>query len=290
MSAGDFAGAGVLVLADSAAGRGRAEAAVRAAGLRLLGCEDIAGAVAAIEARATIAVVLLDAQGPVTPALVALIARLGSDVAPYASVLHLARPLIDLAWSLAPAAALLVDAGEGDIATTLTEATASPRPASVAEHGGDTAPLRRLSEEVGRIARTLAALSETGPDFHAPPVALPASGLTVGKIRAVIRARRLRERFLDPALFADPAWDMLLDLMAARLEGRPVAVSSLCIAGAVPTTTALRWIRVMTDAGLFTRVPDSEDGRRFFVGLADDIASALAAYFAELERQGLPGA
>jgi len=36
---------------------------------------------------------------------------------------------------------------------------------------------------------------------------------------------------------ADPAWDMLLDLTAARAESRAVSVSSLCIAAGVPTTT-----------------------------------------------------
>ena len=36
-------------------------------------------------------------------------------------------------------------------------------------------------------------------------------------VRSVIRARRLRARFFDEELFADPAWDMLLDLLQAEL-------------------------------------------------------------------------
>jgi hypothetical protein len=44
----------------------------------------------------------------------------------------------------------------------------------------------------------------------------------------------MREQFFGPDLFADPAWDILLDLYAARLEQQRVAVSSLCIAAAVP--------------------------------------------------------
>ena len=38
-------------------------------------------------------------------------------------------------------------------------------------------------------------------------------------------------------------------LMAARLEQQRVEVSSLCIAAAVPPTTALRWIKALSDAG-----------------------------------------
>ena len=75
-----------------------------------------------------------------------------------------------------------------------------------------------------------------------------------------------------------PAWDMLLDLMAARLEERVVSVSSLCIAAAVPPTTALRWIKTMTDTGLMERKPDRSDGRRIFIDLTERAASAMDAY------------
>src|SRR5919107_3401876 len=89
-------------------------------------------------------------------------------------------------------------------------------------------------------------------------------------IRQLIRDRRLRDHFFRGALFADPAWDMLLELMAARLEGRRVAVSSLCIAAAVPATTALRWVKTLTDQGLFVRRADPQDGRRVYVELAPE--------------------
>lgn len=98
----------------------------------------------------------------------------------------------------------------------------------------------------------------------------------------MIRMRRLRDRFFDASLFADPAWDMLLDLMAARLEGVQVAVSSLCIAAAVPPTTALRWIKLMTDNGLFERVSDPVDGRRVFIRLSDNSAEAMTRYLGSM--------
>src|SRR3546814_5360350 len=58
-------------------------------------------------------------------------------------------------------------------------------------------------------------------------------------------------------------------LMAAHLSGQRVSVSSLCIAAAVPATTALRWIRALTDHGLFLRQADPSDGRRVFIALSD---------------------
>jgi hypothetical protein len=147
--------------------------------------------------------------------------------------------------------------------------------------------LKQLSDEVGRIAATLARLS-TGPDAVAATVERPApptgdvppvSGETV---RNVIRARRVRSRFFDEQLFADPAWDMLLDLLQAEIAQHRVPVSSLCIAAAVPATTALRWIKTMTDNGLFNRRADPHDGRRVFIELAPETSLSLRRYFAEV--------
>jgi DNA-binding MarR family transcriptional regulator len=103
-------------------------------------------------------------------------------------------------------------------------------------------------------------------------------------VRRMLRQRRMREQYFPADLFADPAWDMLLDLYAARLERQPVSVSSLCIAAAVPATTALRWIKTMTDAGLFVREDDPHDGRRIFIALAEGAYDALARYFEALEE------
>jgi DNA-binding transcriptional ArsR family regulator len=103
-------------------------------------------------------------------------------------------------------------------------------------------------------------------------------------IRTMLRARRLRTHYFRADLFADPVWDMLLDLMAARLEGKKVAVSSLCIAAAVPPTTALRWLNVLTDGRLVVRIADPEDGRRVHIELADATARALAAWLREARR------
>ncbi|HEX8625271.1 MAG TPA: MarR family winged helix-turn-helix transcriptional regulator [Allosphingosinicella sp.] len=154
-----------------------------------------------------------------------------------------------------------------------------------------TARLQQLSEEVGRIANVLAALSED----DAAAAAMAAVGgdqngedeaLDAGFIRSIIRVRRLRDHFFEGEMFADPAWDMLLDLMAARVEGQRVAVSSLCIAAAVPPTTALRWIKSLCDEGLFVRVADPEDGRRVFIELSSDTAARMEAYLKSVQRAG----
>jgi DNA-binding MarR family transcriptional regulator len=153
-----------------------------------------------------------------------------------------------------------------------------------------TVRLQQLSEEVGRIANVLAALSE----HESAAAAMAAVGtaedegerLDAGFIRSIIRIRRMRDHFFKSDLFADPAWDMLLDLMAARVERQRVAVSSLCIAAAVPPTTALRWIKGLCDQGLFVRVADPEDGRRVFIELSSETAARMEAYLKSAQQVG----
>jgi DNA-binding MarR family transcriptional regulator len=168
-------------------------------------------------------------------------------------------------------------------------AAAAPRPLWLNDVGKDrgTPRLQQLSEEVGRIANILASLSDEddgGAGDNAQDARNSSRRIEAGQIRAIIRARRMRDHFFKSDLFADPAWDMLLDLMAARLEQQKVAVSSLCIAAAVPPTTALRWIKTLSEQGLFVRVADAEDGRRVFIELSDRAAADLEAYLKSAHR------
>jgi hypothetical protein len=163
--------------------------------------------------------------------------------------------------------------------------------------------LMRLTEQVGQIAGRIERLAPGRthvPDqARADDSAAPGAVLTQEAeprstralrpplpdprlVRRVIRHRQLRARYFDAQLFADPAWDMLLDLCAARAEHRRVSVTSLCIASAVPPTTALRWIGQMVEQGVFVRVGDHADRRRAFIELSDRSADAMARYFAEL--------
>jgi len=145
--------------------------------------------------------------------------------------------------------------------------------------------LRQLSEEVSRIASTLARLS-SGPGAPTQagraPVEAEVPPLSGDTVRKVIRARRLRASYFSEELFADPAWDMMLDLLQAEIAQLRVPVSSLCIAAAVPATTALRWLKTLVGQGLFLRRADPHDGRRVFVELAPQTSQALRRYFGEV--------
>jgi hypothetical protein len=181
---------------------------------------------------------------------------------------------------------VIVDADDAERVAALAIAAARVgEPCRLSDIASDqnAARLRQLSDEVSRIAATLARLS-SGPRTATLPVEPSkndAPEVSAETVRSVIRARRLRSRYFPGDLFADPAWDMLLDLLQAEIAQLRVPVSSLCIAAAVPATTALRWLKTMVGEGLFVRRADPHDGRRVFVELAPEASWALRRYFAE---------
>lgn len=204
---------------------------------------------------------------------------------------------------------ILVDPSRADRVIALGRVLGQVAPLRLRELSEeDRLVLLRLTEQVGQIAQRLEKLEsplravETADRdgafrFESPRPAFAAVGDEPGErlvraarpplpdprlVRRIIRQRQLRARFFDGDLFGDPAWDMLLDLTAARAEHARVSVTSLCIASGVPPTTALRWIGQMTEAGLFERVEDDSDRRRAFITLTDRAADAMARYFAEL--------
>lgn len=108
---------------------------------------------------------------------------------------------------------------------------------------------------------------------------LPDPPVTEKDIRSLLTLRRNRDRFFESELFADPAWDILLELYAAKLGQQNISVGSLCSGAAVPATTALRWISLLEAKGLIERKADQMDGRRYYLSLSCAGLEAMAGYF-----------
>lgn len=211
-------------------------------------------------------------------------------------------------------AQVLIDPGRADWVVALGQVLARMPAARVREMSDEERLLLlRLTEQISQIAERIERLSAAGRPM---PVDTEGSAFSFGAprpafvfqtadprerlvqhdqpqlpdpklLRTIIRRRQARTKFFGEDLFADPAWDMLLDLAAARGERAQVSVTSLCIASGVPPTTALRWIGHLTEAGLLERVEDRSDRRRAFIGLTDKAISALAGYFAQVGYEAM---
>lgn len=116
----------------------------------------------------------------------------------------------------------------------------------------------------------------------------PPSPTSPGFVRRVIDARAARRRFFDGDLFADPAWDILLELYALGCEQRRMSVSKLSIVAAIPATTTLRWLDKLQAESLIERESDPLDARRVWVKLSDYGLAAMTAYLEELAHGATP--
>jgi DNA-binding MarR family transcriptional regulator len=285
----------VLMIGNAGPALVRASSAIEGAGLRVGATVPIAAARARLQQQAAASALWVELEDEFEKDAHDLLAEVSRDVSAgrYAAVVSAPARLIDpVAASVGESRVeLIVDADDQQRAAAIAIALAGARqPPRLSDVAADknAARLRQLSEEVNRIASTLARLS-SGPapatDPHVPaaaPQELPQ--VSADTVRSVIRARRLRSRYFQEDLFADPAWDMLLDLLQAEIAQLRVPVSSLCIAAAVPATTALRWLKALVDQGLFVRRADPHDGRRVFVELSPDASQALRRYFAEVGK------
>lgn len=93
-------------------------------------------------------------------------------------------------------------------------------------------------------------------------------------------AQRARRAALFPAdLFADPCWDMLVELLLAELQNSGMTTSALCLCAGVPVSTALRRIAELESRGFVRRRKDDADWRRNVVALTPKARHALRQYF-----------
>ena len=270
-----------MLVVDGPGAAGRAQATLRDAGLDVGETLDFAGLAERVATGLSADLLFVEADadgGAVYDRLLAQVATLARGG--QATIVSIVPELIDAtvaALGDAPVA-LLCSTRAADRLAAVAEALAGPGSSVRQERAGD---LRAIGADLGRIAERLVALADGGDAVAIPAVPVDRTDgvvVTAADFRRILRRRRLRDQYLGDGLFADPAWDMLLDLAAAGHDGSAVAVSSLCIAAAVPPTTALRWIRALTERGILERTPDPQDGRRVFLSLAPAAAMAMDAY------------
>lgn len=161
--------------------------------------------------------------------------------------------------------------------------SSKPRHADADELDRIEAMSKKLTEAVSSLSRRIDR-SLSSP--NAITGALDRGSLEA-RVRAAYRARRERERLFPSGIFADPSWDLLLDIYANELAGQRTSVSSACIASGVPSTTALRFIKGLDDKGVIARKSDPADARRVYLELTDTTRKAMRSMFEAQRTEGL---
>lgn len=87
--------------------------------------------------------------------------------------------------------------------------------------------------------------------------------------KRMVKFRDLRGKNFDPSLFADPAWDILLEIFISDALQQRISVTAATLGAKVPSTTGLRWLQLLEKGGLVVRRADPLDSRRVHVSLSE---------------------
>ena len=97
-----------------------------------------------------------------------------------------------------------------------------------------------------------------------------------------LKGLELRHRIFPAMAHQQPAWELMLVAYRHASEHRPISVSGLCHSIHAPGTTAMRHLEALVEAGLLVREKDTEDGRRYWVVLSDEVRKMMVRHFTEL--------
>lgn len=203
----------ILIAGDSDAALQRAARTVEACGLRIAASVALEAAPERIDRQAAATALWVELDRDRGPILDRLLDHVNRDVAHgrYQAIIAAPSELIDAIEARIGDGSvdLVVDGSEADRAAALAIALSTAgRPDRISDVASDqyATRLRQLSDEVARIASTLARLS-TGPTpspplIEQPPVPADLPQVSAETVRNVIRARRLRSRYFQEDMFS----------------------------------------------------------------------------------------
>jgi hypothetical protein len=100
--------------------------------------------------------------------------------------------------------------------------------------------------------------------------------VTEDQIRSILEIRRGRSAIFGKGLFSDPAWDILLELLAARLGNRNITLVELD--QVAPRSVLARWVADLEDRGLVNCELDRFRPDQFRVSLSDSCLERMLQF------------
>jgi DNA-binding MarR family transcriptional regulator len=98
---------------------------------------------------------------------------------------------------------------------------------------------------------------------------------------AILEDRRRRAEIFNPAMFGEPAWELLLTLFVMDRGGPRLTIGRLAQYARTKLTTALRWLDYLEDQNLIKREQHPNDARTAFIELTDKARDTIRLYLSE---------
>ncbi|HTN60429.1 MAG TPA: hypothetical protein VL147_02600 [Devosia sp.] len=102
---------------------------------------------------------------------------------------------------------------------------------------------------------------------------------------ALLIQRRERERCLGNELFSEPAWDMMLELMIARIDGREMRISELGAGHHGPGTVTRQYVDALVEAKLIEQYDCTEGSPDCHLALSSEAARRMAELYRARTRR-----
>jgi len=254
----------VLLLDDDAAALGFLEGVLNGAGISCLTASEPQQALAAVQARPEITLIISDICMP-TMNGIQFADRLNS---------------LPLQWRVPPVLFLTahptleraVDALRLGACDFLRKPVRPNELLEVVKRGLERAQLRRANPpgSAPNVEKLILQAGKQRPGVHAQG--------HVSVLDTIEGLHKLRLRYADHKL-DELAWDLLLELLRAEQKHVRLSVSALAISFTdTPPTTSLRRISELTAGGYIGREPDLQDRRRDFLALTPKAQSLLEDY------------
>ena len=110
--------------------------------------------------------------------------------------------------------------------------------------------------------------------------------MLLGRALATMAMRRLRHSFLNPAMFGEPAFDMLLALYVTNASPAILSLRVLSPTIGISEACAARWLKLLVDEGLVLSVSVEGEPGGIHAALTDKGRIVLDEYFGAVDKAG----
>lgn len=147
--------------------------------------------------------------------------------------------------------------------------------------------LRQIADTARALAEDMRRTIEQGSPRREAGIVPEADDQNLRTLRLLQKLQEARSTIFGEAVMPEPAWEMLAELMRARLAGQRLSVTSLALSSRSPMTTALRRIEDLIQGGLAARLPDPTDRRRTYIELTAEGMARMQLFLEGFARTAL---